>query len=140
MQLTERDIIIDIETRCDLDISKVGTYKYCRHTSCEILLFSFVVGNVENRKENVVTYVLGRNGDAVTQGGNAPVAHPTEPNTWYVETLPQDVLEMLCNPYFRKHAHNVAFEATALQMRTGLTLDMNQWYDSKACVAFCGLP
>lgn len=33
--------IIDFETRCDLDIKKVGGYKYSQHPSCEALMMSY---------------------------------------------------------------------------------------------------
>ena len=46
-------IDLDFETRCDLDITKVGAYKYATHPSCKILMLSWTV---DGKKENVQNY------------------------------------------------------------------------------------
>lgn len=56
------NIYLDVETYCDLDIKKVGAYRYVIHPSFEILCYSYAFGMGEIRRwENgaVVSPVLG---------------------------------------------------------------------------------
>lgn len=112
MKLLPNDVIIDVETSCDLDISQVGTYKYCTHSSLRLLLVSFTVGT----SDDVFTYDLT------------------------VEALPQQFIDVLNDPHYRKHAHNAVFEILVFQTTLGITIDVRQWYCSMVAVAFCGLP
>jgi DNA polymerase len=41
---------IDVETYCELNLTKVGAYRYCQHASFEILLFAY---NCENTEQTV---------------------------------------------------------------------------------------
>jgi DNA polymerase bacteriophage-type len=113
MILTDKDIIIDVETSCDIDIKVVGTYKYCLHPSLRLLLLSFSIGD----NKEVWTF---------------DVANGTQLPQWFV-----DVLFM---PEYKKHAHNAIFEILVLQSHLKATLKPEQWYCSMAAVAFCGLP
>lgn len=117
MFLTERDIIIDVETRCDADIKTEGAFRYCWHPTFQVVLISCMFGNAENGVENVYTF-------DVINGEQAP--------QWFVD--------ILFDPRFRKHAHNAVFEILSLQRYFNCQLDVSQWYCSMACVAFCGLP
>lgn len=119
MRLTEYDIIIDVETRCDLDIKNVGVYKYCAHESFKVLLVSCMLGNAENNKSKVWTWDLT------------------------IETLPQWFYKVLISERYRKHAHNAVFEILSLQRYFNYIFtdtEIAQWFCSMACVAFCGLP
>lgn len=40
-----RKLHLDWETYCELDIKKVGAYKYASHPSCEVLMGAFKIGN-----------------------------------------------------------------------------------------------
>lgn len=113
MKLTKNDIIIDVETRCELNISTVGTYKYVMHPSFKLLLLSFCLGD----SDETYTYHLGLG-----------------------ETLPEEFIHALFDVSYRKHAHNVVFEYLAISRHLCRPLDVSQWYCSMAAVAFCGLP
>ena len=113
MILRDNDIIIDVETSCDIDIKDAGMYKYCTHPSLRLLLLSFTVGT----SDEVYTYDVINDGD-----------------------VPDFVLDVLENPSYRKHAHNAAFELLVLHNTLGMKLLTEQWYCSMAAVAFCGLP
>lgn len=39
--LTNKRVIIDFETRCDLDVTDVGAYRYSKHPSCEVIMMSY---------------------------------------------------------------------------------------------------
>lgn len=113
MKLTERDVIIDVETRSALDITSVGTYRYCLDASTRLLLFSFSVGT----SDDVYTFDVA-NG----------------------EQIPQEVLDVLVNPYYKKHAHNAPFEILILHNTLGMPLLYEQWYCSQVAVGYCGIP
>lgn len=120
MILTERDVIIDVETRNKQELTgkkAVGTYKYVYDSSCELVLLSFTYGNLPNEPEYIYTYDL-------TKG----------------DVIPQWFIDILSNPYYIKHAHNVAFEIGVLHNTLGVEPRIEQWIDDMALVAFCGLP
>lgn len=113
MILRDNDIIIDVETSCDLDLTVVGAYKYAVHPSLRLLLLSFSTGTCDE----VFTY------DIVSG-----------------QQLPTAFIAMLVNPAYRKHAHNAVFEICVLENVLCTKLYPEQWYCSMAAVAFCGLP
>ena len=41
--MESNDAHLDFETYCDLDIRKVGGYRYARHPSCEVLLARYLL-------------------------------------------------------------------------------------------------
>lgn len=75
---------IDIETYCDLDIKKVGGYKYAEN--CEVLLFAYAWND---EPVQIVDLTAG-------------------------ETLPNDVLTALTDNTITKCAYNAQFERTVL--------------------------
>lgn len=115
MKLSYYDVIIDVETKCDIPIS-VGTYKYCKHPSLKVLLISLTFGDRENKLENVITIDLTK------------------------EELPDWFEKLLFDKNFRKHAHHAIFEMLCCSSLLGIDMDATQWYCSMACVAFCTLP
>lgn len=110
-----RTLHIDLETFCELDISKVGVYKYASHPSFKILLFAYSWGS----KVNVID------------------CHADE---WPGESLPIDVWQALTAADVRKMAHNANFERVCLSTFLGLPLDVTQWRCTMIMAAYLGLP
>ena len=113
MILTDKDIIIDVETFSMAVLDVVGTYKYALDPSTELLLFSYAFGN---DIDTVYTVDL-------TKG----------------ERIPDHIMRALTNGHYRKHAHNAVFEILILHKCLNVPLIPEQWYCSMAAVAFCGL-
>ncbi|NQK67997.1 DNA polymerase [Streptococcus suis] len=80
-----KEISIDIETYCAIDLRKSGTYRYVEDDSFELLLFAVSVDNGP-----VTVYDLTK------------------------EKLPQDILEALVNDRVIKWAFNASFERICL--------------------------
>lgn len=54
--LAKPRITIDFETRCELDIKKVGAYKYSQHPSCEILMMGY---SLTGEEKDTRLWVMG---------------------------------------------------------------------------------
>ncbi|HFH9952941.1 TPA: DNA polymerase [Streptococcus suis] len=80
-----KEISIDIETYCDIDLRKSGVYRYAEDDSFELLLFAVSVNN-----RPVTVYDLTK------------------------EKLPQDILEALVDDSVIKWAFNASFERICL--------------------------
>ncbi|HEM5962708.1 TPA: DNA polymerase [Streptococcus suis] len=80
-----RELSIDIETYCEIDLRKSGVYRYAEDNSFEILLFAVSVDNGP-----VTVYDLTK------------------------EKLPQDILEALVDDRVIKWAFNASFERICL--------------------------
>ncbi|HEL1648527.1 DNA polymerase [Streptococcus suis] len=80
-----KEISIDIETYCEIDLRKSGVYRYAEDDSFEILLFAVSVNN-----RPVTVYDLSK------------------------EKLPQDILEALVDDRVIKWAFNASFERVCL--------------------------
>ena len=78
---------IDVETYCELDIRKVGAYKYCEHPSFEILLFAYAFNN---EPVEIIDFAQG-------------------------EELSKEVMEALYDPEILKTAFNANFERNAIR-------------------------
>jgi len=115
MELTHRDVILDVETYSECDIALAGTYKYAMHPSTQLLLLAYTIGASDD------VHLI----DVATDG---------------IGAIPQYLIDVLSNPDYRKHAHNAMFEILILHKTLGLPIEPAQWYCSMACVAFCGLP
>ena len=102
-------ISIDLETRSGADISKTGSYKYLQDPDFRILLFGYRIDN-----------------------GPVEVIDLTE-----VETLPANIVTILQNPYYVKHAYNAAFEWYALN-RAGYNTPIEQWQCTMIHAMYCG--
>lgn len=55
--LSRKRLTIDFETRCELDIKKVGAYKYSEHESCEVLMMSY---SLTGRPEDTILWEKGQ--------------------------------------------------------------------------------
>ena len=103
---------IDIETYCDLDLSKVGVYRYVEHPSFEVLMIAFAFDD-----EEVQVWELESPYD-----------------------FPFTVRWALTNPAILKKAHNANFERVCLSSFTEINLDPTQWRCTMVEAAYLGLP
>lgn len=115
-----KELSIDIETYCEIDLRKSGTYRYAEDNSFEILLFAVSVDNGP-----VTVYDFNK------------------------EKLPQDILEALVDDRVIKWAFNASFERICLsnwlkKHHPELLLDgflsPNSWRCSMIWSAYLGLP
>ncbi|HEL1717639.1 TPA: DNA polymerase [Streptococcus suis] len=115
-----KELSIDIETYCEIDLRKSGVYRYAEDDSFELLLFAVSVDNGP-----VTVYDLTK------------------------EQLPQDILEALVNDSVIKWAFNASFERICLsnwlkKYHPDLLLDgflsPVSWKCSMIWTAYLGLP
>ena len=115
-----KEISIDIETYCEIDLRKSGVYRYAEDDSFELLLFAVSVDNGP-----VAIYDLSK------------------------EKLPQDILEALVDDRVIKWAFNASFERICLsnwlkKYHPDLLLDRFlspvSWRCSMIWSAYLGLP
>lgn len=107
-----KTIRIDVETYCDLDLKKVGVYKYVEHASFDMLFLSYMTDNDEVVRLDI------KSGDV----------------------LPFRLRQDLVDPNVRKTAHNVPFEVVTIRKFFGLDLDWTQWRCTLVKAAYLGLP
>ncbi|MFM0876782.1 DNA polymerase [Streptococcus suis] len=115
-----KELSIDIETYCEIDLRKSGVYRYAEDDSFELLLFAVSVDNGP-----VTVYDFNK------------------------EKLPQDILEALVDDRVIKWAFNASFERICLsnwlkKHHPELLLDgflsPNSWQCSMIWSAYLGLP
>ena len=109
-QTTSR-LHIDLETYCELDLSKVGVYAYASHPSFDILLFAYAYDD-----------------------------DPVCIIDMTCESIPDQVLSDLTDESVIKVAHNAAFEMTCLENYLMLEIDPHQWEDTMIMAMMQGLP
>jgi DNA polymerase len=85
-----RDLHLDFETYCDLDLRKVGVHVYVNHPSFRVLCMAWKIDS-----------------------------HPTQTALGLPHGLPPDLRQALQNPDVQGHAWNAAFE-TAVLARCGV--------------------
>lgn len=107
-----RTLSIDIETYSDLDIKKVGVYRYVGSTNFEILLFAYAFDNEEVRVIDLVND----------------------------EELPKEVIEALTDNKVIKSAFNTNFERTAISKFLNINLKPNEWSCTMIKALTLGLP
>jgi hypothetical protein len=106
-------LAIDVETYCELDIRKVGAYKYCEHQSFEILLFAYAFNN---EPVEIIDFAQG-------------------------EDLPDKVLYALENHNIIKTAFNANFERNAISNDFALIeCPPEQWQCTMIKALTLGLP
>lgn len=105
-------LAIDVETRSDVDIAKVGAYRYVDSPQFTILLFAYAF---DDEEVQIVDFTNG-------------------------EKLPDEVYEALTNPNIIKSAFNSNFERNALRKYFNLPMPPNQWRCSMVQTLRLGLP
>lgn len=107
----KKELHIDIETYCDLDIKNVGVYRYAEDPSLRIILFAYAWGDSE----------------------------PTVVDSTR-EEIPEEVRRALTDPNVRKIAHNATFEFECVRHAYGLELSLEEWFCTLVGAAYLGLP
>ena len=110
------ELLIDVETYSDVDLSKSGVFKYVESNSFEILLFGY---SVDGSDVKVVDLANG-------------------------EKIPPYILDALTDSNVKKFAFNSMFERIALSKFLGLPcgtyLDPSSWYCDMVWCSSLGLP
>lgn len=107
----QKELHVDLETYCDLDLKEVGVYRYVDHPSFEILLIAYAFDDGEVQ---IIDLAQG-------------------------ETVPPPVLLALTDPDIIKVAHNANFERTCLSKEYGF-MDPSQWRCTAVRATTLGLP
>ena len=105
-----RTLAIDLETYSELDIKKVGTYKYA--ANCEILLCAYTF---DDETVEIVDLACG-------------------------ESLPAEFIDALFDSKVLKTAYNAQFEIQVLSKYFGRELDTSQWQCTMVLGLSLGLP
>ncbi len=110
------ELLIDIETYSDIDLSKAGIYRYSESEGFEVLLFGY---SVDGGEAKVVDLANG-------------------------EELPPFIVDAIRDRRVRKFAFNSMFERVALSRLLGLPkgeyLDPSSWYCDMVWCSSLGLP
>ena len=128
--VTMQKLMIDLETKSDVDITKAGVYRYADSPYFDILLFAY---SVDDAPVKVIDLASG-------------------------ESLPDDILHALTDDSVTKHSFNASFERVCLsvwlkrnypdifhsysipQDSVGNYLSPDSWHCSMAASAYLGLP
>lgn len=111
MITTSNILHIDIETYCELDLTKTGVYAYASHPSFEILLFAYAWGDGSVKCIDMIN-----------------------------DEFPYELLDALEDPDVIKVAHNANFEMTCLSEYFMIDADPKQWLCTMALAMHNGLP
>lgn len=110
------ELLIDIETYSDIDLSKAGIYKYSESKAFEVLLFGY---SVDGSDVKVVDLASG-------------------------EKIPPFIIDAIFDNKVKKYAFNSMFERVALSRLLGLPkgeyLDPSSWYCDMVWCSSLGLP
>jgi DNA polymerase len=106
------ELSLDFETFSEVDLTKVGTSRYARHESTEVLM---------------AAYAFDR----------GPVKQwvPAEG-----EEMPDDIFEALTDPEVIKWAWNAPFEMQITEHVLGIPVEIEQWRDTMVWAMACSLP
>lgn len=119
--MIRRVLHIDIETKCRLDLTKVGVWRYANDPSFRIDLFGY-----RYHDEDTTTVID---------------CHDEERPGW---NIPRQVWYDLHDPEVLKVAQNAVFEITCMSVYYSIDLEANRWLHQWECVmiasAYYGLP
>lgn len=125
-----KKLMIDLETKSDVDIAKAGVYRYADSPYFDLLLFAY---SVDDNPVQVVDLACG-------------------------EQLPEEILNALTDDRIQKHAFNASFERVCLSVwlrrnyperfvsygspedACGNYLSPNAWRCTMVAAAYLGLP
>ena len=105
-----KTLAIDLETYSELDIKKVGLYRYA--ANCELLLFAFAV---DDEPVEIIDIADGEN-------------------------IPKIIVDAIFSPKILKTAYNAPFEMQVLKNYFGRSIDYAQWSCSMVLSLTLGLP
>ena len=108
----KRVLHLDLETYCEMDLSKCGVHRYADDPSLRILLISYAIDD----------------GPVATVQFPEPGRSDWELLKWHIE-----------DKNFIKVAHNAQFEMTVLR-RKGCRVEPEEWIDTMALANIAGLP
>lgn len=107
-----KDLSIDIESYCEVDIGKSGLYKYALDNSFEVLLFAYSI-----------------------DFGEVKIVDLKEK-----EVIPDEVLKAVADNSVRKHAYNASFEYNCLKAAGIEVGDRMSWHCTMFHAMYLGLP
>lgn len=107
-----KELSIDIETYCDVDLIKCGGYAYADSPAFEVLLFAY---SFDGEETQVIDLAQG-------------------------EELPGEVVDAVFNDAVVKTAFNANFERICLSKHLGRYLSPESWHCSAVQVAMLALP
>lgn len=110
-----RTLSIDIETYCELDISKVGAYRYCNHPSFEIILFAYAF---DDKPVQVIDMTC---------------------DDW-INDVPEELFIDIKHPNVLKTAFNANFERNGISNYFGIKCSPEQWDCTMIRALRLGLP
>ena len=94
------DVHVDIESYSEIDLPKVGVYRYAEHESTEILMLAYQIED-----QPIVFHDL-----------------------YAAEELPDELEYVLCNPENKLWAFNAQFERVMINEVLGLDIPIERWY------------
>ena len=103
---------MDYETWCEADLTKVGSSKYTRDPSAEVLMAAWSLNDVKQRQ-----WIPAEGDD-----------------------LPKDLEEALLDPHVIKWAWNAPFEIQCTRNIMGVNTPTESWRDTMVLSLTCGLP
>ena len=130
IEICKQKLMIDLETKSDIDIAKSGVYRYADSPYFDILLFAY---SVDDAPVQVVDLASG-------------------------EQLPEEIMNALTDDRIQKHAFNASFERICLSVwlhrnypecfvsygspedACGNYLSPNAWRCTMVAAAYLGLP
>ena len=119
----QRELFLDIESFCSVDIKKAGLYPYVESPDFEVMLVAYAWNDEPVRLIDLVS-----------------VPSVEEELFGSSREEMQDVVAGLLDPDTLKIAHNNAFERTALGKHSGYYLPPEEWTDTMVLAAMNGLP
>ena len=108
----KRFLILDFESRSDVDIVKYGSYKYMESPEFKLLLLAYAF---DDDPVKLVDLECG-------------------------ESWPEEFLAAVRDPSITKLARNAAFERNAIKTALGIYCPPENWIDTAVLAAQCGLP
>ncbi|MCL2670505.1 MAG: DNA polymerase [Clostridiales bacterium] len=114
-----RHLSLDLETYSPEPIAKAGLYRYVEHPDFEILLCAY---SIDGEQPRVIDVCKARQG------------YSDSLSAWL------DVLQLIEDPDYIKHAYNAPFEVCCLSKIVGHPLDASQWRCTMLHGLYCGLP
>lgn len=108
----QRTLSVDVETYCEVDIQKCGSFRYIADPSFEVMLLAYAY---DDGPVKVLDLISG-------------------------DTVPDSLLHDLYDPEVIKTGWNNAFERDAFRKHFGWYCPPEQWEDTMVLAAQCGLP